>query len=123
MHGKIWTLAIVCPSEWLALEARRSSLMTHQRVQVIHNGIDLTRFVRVDKDVARRTLGLPVDRFLIAFGAASLNDSRKGLALLWEALRGFESQVTKDRRELVVFGSGAWNRSGFFSSGAEPRRH
>ncbi len=102
-------LAIVCPSEWLALEARRSSLMTHQRVQVIHNGIDLTRFRPVDKDVARRTLGLPVDRFLIAFGAASLSDSRKGLALLWEALRGFESQVAKDRWELVVFGSGAWN--------------
>ena len=102
-------LVIVCPSEWLAFEARRSSLLARQRVRVIQYGIDLDCFRPVDKAAARGILGVPVDKFLIAFGAASLHDSRKGLAMLWKALRSFEAQLGKDCWELVVFGSGSWN--------------
>jgi len=101
-------LEIICPSEWLAFEARRSSLMADRRVQVIQYGIDLNCFRPVDKTPARSALGVPSGKFLIAFGAASLNDSRKGLAMLWEALQCFEARLGKDRCELVVFGSGNW---------------
>lgn len=105
-------LTLVSPSNWLADEARRSSLMVDQKVMVIPYGIDLGCFNPIDRLEARETLGLSSDKFVIAFGAAYLTDSRKGLDLLWAALEKFNDRVRKKNCELLVFGSGSWNPSG-----------
>lgn len=102
-------LTAVAPSEWMAMEARQSSLMAHQKVMVIPYGIDLDCFKPAEKQLARSALGLPTDKFLIAFGAVSISDSRKGLAMLWDALQIFIARVGREHCELVVFGSGGWN--------------
>ncbi len=105
-------LTLVSPSNWLADEARRSSLMAEQKVMVIPYGIDLGCFSPMDKLEARQTLGLSNDKFVIAFGAARLTDSRKGLDLLWDALQTFSELVGKGNCELLVFGAGGWNPPG-----------
>lgn len=105
-------LTLVSPSRWLADEARRSSLMTDQKVMVIPYGIDLKCFSSMDKLKARKMLGLPSDKFVVAFGAASLTDSRKGLDLLWEALQDFNERVGQGNCELLVFGARGWNPLG-----------
>jgi glycosyltransferase involved in cell wall biosynthesis len=103
---------LVSPSNWLATEARRSSLMAHRKIMVIPYGIDLSCFSPGDKLKARRDIGISNDKFVIAFGAARLEDSRKGLDLLWGALQDFSERGSKRNCELLVFGAGGWNPPG-----------
>lgn len=102
-------ITVVSPSNWLASEARRSSLMADQDVFVIPYGIDLKCFNTLDRVESRRALGLSSDRFVIAFGAACLTDPRKGFDLLWSALQEFNRRLGDGKCELLVFGAGDWN--------------
>lgn len=99
-------MTIVCPSRWLAREARASRVFARSRIEVIPYGLDLDRFRPVDPADARSTMGLPKDRRLVLFGAASaLSDARKGFPLLLEALRRLAAHGWGDRLELLVFGA------------------
>ena len=99
---------IICPSQWLADCARRSTLMQNWPITVIPNPIDLNIWAPFDKSQARALLGLPNDRLLVSFGAlGGINDPRKGADLLLEALQKLRTQVDGlplDQLELVVFG-------------------
>jgi len=98
-------LTIVTPSSWLGECARKSSLFSKTRIEVIPNGIDLNRFKPIDKKIARDILHLPKDKKHILFGAISaLSDKRKGFLLLKEALKKYSSKENKDI-ELIIFGS------------------
>jgi glycosyltransferase involved in cell wall biosynthesis len=101
-------ITVVSPSNWLACEARRSSLLINQDVHVIPYGIDLECFIPQDKAESRKALGLSKDKFVIAFGAARLDDPRKGLDLLWSALQKFSRRSGDEKCELLVFGAGGW---------------
>jgi len=115
LSSKIWKrkekswknldLTVVTPSSWLGECAKKSSLFSQTRIEVIPNGIDLNRFKPIDKNIARDILYLPKDKKLILFGALSaLSDKRKGFPLLREALKNFSSKENKDI-EMVIFGS------------------
>lgn len=106
-------MTLVCPSNWIASQSCQSSLMANTETVVIHNGIDLECFSPREGNSARVALDLPRDKFLIAFGAASLSDTRKGLQLLHQALEIFAARVGREHCELVVFGSGAWRGPNF----------
>lgn len=102
LRGK--NLHVVAPSRWAADCARRSWLLGGARtIQVIPHGVDVARFAPQDKAACRRKLGLPADRVVIGFGAASITDRRKGLSELLAALARLPN-----RRQLtgLVFGSG-----------------
>ncbi|MDE3084504.1 MAG: glycosyltransferase, partial [Verrucomicrobiota bacterium] len=58
-------LMIVCPSHWLAREAKRSRLCREFDVRVIPNGIDLHDFYPLDRTEARNRLGLPAKAKII----------------------------------------------------------
>ena len=79
----------VAVSEWLADKARKSALIGHFPICVIPNVLSLQQFTIVDRTDARTTLGINA-RFVIAFGAARLDDSIKGFGYLAEALRLLE---------------------------------
>jgi len=85
--------------------------MELQKVMVIPYGIDLKRFSPKDRIKARQTFDVSNDKFVIAFGAARLTDSRKGLDLLWAAIRRFNATIGTGNCELLVFGGGDWNPS------------
>jgi len=105
---KAWNgldLTIVTPSKWLADCAKESSLFKGQRIEVIHNGLDLNLYKPVDKTFARKIWDLPINKKLILFGAMSAtSDHRKGFDLLYEGLKQLSAQWS-DKAELVVFGS------------------
>lgn len=90
-HWQNVPLTIVAPSNWLAQQMRASGLMNQtggrMRVEVIPNGLDLSRFRPYDRGFARDVLGLPSEKRLILFGAQHLNDPRKGFQHLSAALR------------------------------------
>lgn len=80
-------LHVIAPSRWMAAEARRSRLLGKARsIQVIRNAIDTRAYAPIEKSLAKARLGLPPDKPVIAFGAESLTNHRKGFALLLEAL-------------------------------------
>lgn len=96
---------LVAPSQWMANNARESTLFKNQNIHVIYNGIDLTIFRPTDSQQTRQLLGLPKDRLLMLFGAMnSTNNPGKGFDLLVAGLNRL-SKDWRDSVELVVFGS------------------
>ena len=100
-------MTIVSPSTWLADCAKKSSLMRNCRVETIHYGVDTHVFKCIDKTIARSILGLPEDKSIILFGAANLNDERKGFNILVDSLEIFSESKTElfSNVILVTFGS------------------
>ncbi len=94
-------LHIVTPSRWLRQHARKSGLMQSATVQTIHNGLDTRKFTPLDKLQARRELKLPTDKTIIAFGAASQNNRRKGMPEFFQAISSLEN-----RQNLLCLGFG-----------------
>ena len=96
----------VAVSNWLADCARQSSLLRNQNIQVIPNVLPVARYVRKEKIASREYFGLPLDKKIILFGAVKVDDKRKGLAYLNQALCLLinKKHYDKDQLLLVLFG-------------------
>jgi glycosyltransferase involved in cell wall biosynthesis len=97
-------LHVVCPSEWLARQARNSTLLGDRPVHMIPNALPVSRFVPHNRLVARQRLGLPLDRRLVLFGAEALDNRRKGGDLLRDSLALLAGQGGLRDTEALVFG-------------------
>jgi glycosyltransferase involved in cell wall biosynthesis len=95
-------LHLVVPSRWLADLVRASPLLSRFPVHRIPTGIDIDVFTPGDGDDSRRRLGLPLDRRIVFFASTDLNERRKGLDLLVDAVRRLD-----DPPLLLVAGDGA----------------
>lgn len=99
-------LTVVAPSNWMAGLARRSSLFTNRRVEVIPTGVDLERYRPGNRAAARARWGLPQDQLLILFGAMSpVDDVRKGYWELQKALEVVARSPLASRIQAIMFGS------------------
>jgi glycosyltransferase involved in cell wall biosynthesis len=79
----------VANSQWLADLADRSAIIRACGCsRVIPPGIDTDVFKPQDKAQCRAELGIPMDAFVIAAGAASLTDANKNIRWLLEQLAG-----------------------------------
>lgn len=97
-------LHVVADSHWLEGEARRSAVFAGARsFRTIHYGLDTEAYAPRDKAQCRRTLGIPLDAFVVCFGSASLADPRKGLRELLAALRQLGDVP---RLTALMFGAG-----------------
>ena len=93
-------------SEWMADLARKSGLMQGQQITSIPNPIDTNIFKPLDKKECRTAFDLPTNKRLLLFGAANINDPRKGVKQLIHALELLNEshpELNEDL-ELVVFG-------------------
>ena len=99
-------LHIVTCSKWLKSLASESTLFRHKPCSVIPNPIDTDFYSPQDKQECRKKLNLPADKKLLMFGAANINDPRKGIKYLIEALNILHANYpeVKDQLELVIFG-------------------
>lgn len=108
---KAWkdlNLTIVAPSNWLAACAKNSALFKDLRIETIPNGLDIRRYHPIDKQHAKKMLGLPVDKQIILFGAISATSAtRKGFQFLKPALQQLSQNQNSESIELVIFGSSA----------------
>ena len=96
----------VAPSRWIAEQAKLSNLLSNSRIEIIPNGLDTNVFQPIDKQLARKLLGLPQDKKIIMFGAMSATaDPNKGFDKLIKSLSVLKQSHLKDEVELVVFGS------------------
>jgi glycosyltransferase involved in cell wall biosynthesis len=85
-------LHIVALNQWMAEQVNRSSLLGRFDCSVIPNGVDLEAFRAIPSTAARKALGLPSGRRVIAFVADSVSNSRKGFNLLLEALHSLRAR-------------------------------
>lgn len=100
-------LSIVTCSQWLAGEARSSSLLRSIPVTAIANGIDTTFYSPGDPTQARRNLGLPEAGIHLLFVAMNTREKRKGFKELREALDRVVSRLAPEalsRLRLTVLG-------------------
>jgi glycosyltransferase involved in cell wall biosynthesis len=94
-------LQIVADSDWLASQAKESSLFRQFPVRTIHYSLDVGTFAPRDRAAARSVLGLPPNAKIILFVADHPNIRRKGFATLAEALTGLSSE-----QELLLMSMG-----------------
>jgi glycosyltransferase involved in cell wall biosynthesis len=85
-------LYIVTPSNWLAHEVKKSSLLGKFPVSVIPNGLDTEAFQPRNKQFARQLFKIPEKAKVILFLADAAEEKRKGLHVLLESLAGIESK-------------------------------
>ena len=97
------SLTFVAVSEWLAAKARSSALTGRWPVEVIPNVFSLSRFTITERAEARRQLGIAED-FVLAFGAARIDDPIKGFQYLCQALRLLVETGRMGRVRLLLFG-------------------
>jgi len=87
--------------------AKKAEWLPHERLERIPNCLDNSIFSLSDsKDVLRTQLGLPHDRILLLFGAASLHARHKGMDLLLGSLELLNPK-TIEKCCLVVVGGDA----------------
>lgn len=98
-------LTLVAPSRWIADLARKSSICSGRRVEVIPTGVDLDRFRPLDRMEARARFGIPQDRLVILFGALDPGgDTRKGFGQLRSALEILRQGPLRERLFAAVLG-------------------
>lgn len=96
-------MTIVTPSRWLGECAKNSSLFKAFNMEVIPNGIDLTRFLPREKELCRDILSLPQGKKIILTGGVDYkSDKRKGFDLLLSAVHQLKDTVPNV--ELVIIG-------------------
>jgi glycosyltransferase involved in cell wall biosynthesis len=97
---------IVCPSQWLADQTRRSSLFQDSSVTVIPNGLDMEIYHPVPQSQAREKLGIQGRNILILLVAMNLSqDINKGVDLLTAAVRGLKNQPWAHHAEIMIAGT------------------
>jgi glycosyltransferase involved in cell wall biosynthesis len=92
-------LHVVSPSEWLAGEARRSSLLRDRPVHVLPNGFPLDVFKPANREEVRDQLKIGQNRKVVLFGCESLLNVRKGFRYMLEAI----ALLAKDGHEPPLF--------------------
>ncbi len=98
-------IKIISPSNWLALQAKKSSLLKYKTIEVIPNLINFEVFKISNKINAKKTLKLNINKKHIVFGAVnSTSDLNKGFDLLLKSLELIDVEV-KNLLELVVYGN------------------
>jgi glycosyltransferase involved in cell wall biosynthesis len=103
-------IVVVSPSRWLADCARRSTVFSGCRVEVIPYGIDTNVFRPHDRELARRELELAPDATAILFGADNIGEKRKGFDVLLKAVAiaradpAFARATSERRVQFLIFG-------------------
>lgn len=98
-------LCFAAVGDWLADRARSSALIGNYPIVTIPNSISLSHFVYVDRNDARMTLDVK-EQYVIAFGAARIDEPIKGFDYLVQALQYLVSQdrFRSDDVRLLLFG-------------------
>ena len=94
------SMQIVGISNWLTEQARQSQLFRDFNVRTIHNNVDSSEFFPVDKQLARRMLGIQTSKKIILAGSTNARDPYKGFGTYLESLKSLDP----GRYHLCFFG-------------------
>jgi glycosyltransferase involved in cell wall biosynthesis len=97
---------VVADSSWVGDMVHRSKLLSTEPMSVVNYPIETNSFRYIGRNEARRVLGLDADKFIMLFGSGSLDNKRKGLDVLIEAIKSISNTDILLKLQLVTFGSG-----------------
>lgn len=80
-------IGFVFLSEQMYNEFSNNEIIKDREKIVIHNSVDYAQFYPIDKFQARKRLGIPSNALVFVFVSVNINDPRKGLNILSEALQ------------------------------------
>ncbi|MBK7343097.1 MAG: glycosyltransferase [Saprospiraceae bacterium] len=89
-------------SQWLQIEAQRSSLFHDREVVHLPMGVDTDKYMPGDKASARAALGLPENGLVILFVAMNVQDERKGFRHLIAAFDQLSRTLTSEQQQEVT---------------------
>lgn len=95
-------ISFVACSKWLAAEAKRSRLVDGQVVTSVPNPLNTQVYYRQERQMARRTLRLPLDKRLIVFVAQRVTNVNKGMSYLAEACQKLVAKYPEMRQSVGV---------------------
>lgn len=105
LYADAKNITFVACSKWLAGVAKQSSLIKNFRIEAIPNPIDIAVFSPQDKISARKKRNINPKASIILFGAANINDRRKGITYLVDALNSLKNNYPgTENIEVVIFG-------------------
>jgi glycosyltransferase involved in cell wall biosynthesis len=91
-------------SNWTFEQASKSTLgRLGASISMINLGLDLKCYRPIDRVTARKALGLPLEKPLLGFAATDLQEPRKGLSILVDAV----NQMDSGALSLLSFGQGS----------------
>lgn len=96
-------LSFVTCSSWLKTVAEKSSLIKHLPIQAIANPIDTNVFKPKDRNIIRKEKNINPESKIILFGAANINDRRKGVNYFIDALNHLKGKNITNI-EIAIFG-------------------
>ena len=103
-YRNIHDLAVIAPSRWMHQCALKSSLLGDKKLLTLPNIIDTLQFSPLTMSDARATLGLPLHKKLILFGAiGATHDINKGFDKLHTVFSHMDSGAIDI--EIIIFGS------------------
>ncbi len=80
-------LHIIVTTKWMYEQTNQSILKNSLSINIISNGVNLTKFQPVSKSVARKTLGLASNEKILLWAAGGRGNFRKGYRHAIDALR------------------------------------
>ena len=98
-------LHIVAPSQWLADEAKQSSLFKRFPVHVIKNAHDFATFRPLNKKQLRHNTGIGDNETVLMFSSQDLGNTRKGTAHLLNCLKKMAQTPLKDTLRIMLLGN------------------
>ena len=93
-------IKLVGISTWLSKCARKSSMFHDFDIRTISNNVDCQDFFPIPKDIARKVLGLPLDKKIILTGAQNMNGFYKGFDKYIQSL----NYLGNEQNHLLFFG-------------------
>lgn len=94
-------IKIVGISNWLSYEAKKSKLFKEFEVITISNNIDTKEFFPINKELAKKILGIKTNKKIVLCGSTDLKDFYKGFNKYLEAIK----LLNNDRYFLCFFGN------------------
>lgn len=83
LHSSIKVVGI---SNWLSEQAQESLIFKGNDIKTIHNGINTSEFFPINKELARKTLGINTNKKIILVGATNNTSPYKGFDKFINAL-------------------------------------
>jgi glycosyltransferase involved in cell wall biosynthesis len=107
-------IEIIAGSEWLRKQAASSLLFKNKPIHKVLLSIDPSVFSYVPKLQAKEKLGIPIEKRVIFFGATSINDTRKGMKYLVDALHILKEKFNQNNHNVLLLIAG--HASSFFDT-------
>lgn len=98
-------IRVIAASSWQVNQLKQSALLKGKPLHTILSAFNINLFKPGNKSIVRKIMGLPESKKIVFFGAAGVDEERKGIRLLLSALHLLKKNPVMDDLFLVLAGN------------------